>query len=211
MQPLDKSGNLSQVRGGAEIRTKPYSGGVSRNVSTEHYPACEVLRGWQDYLHRRSGVIISVRGLPQPIRSNCPTKPAADITPTMWAKVEIFFYRNLEWIGEKRAAEAGQVTDELFDAWESWYAADPIPLPEGSVSDDYMDMVDIVDRWNGMYPGDPITYDALRKAKSEHRVGYRLHLGRVQCSMADIALWRSQTMHGGRREGAGRKPGHKAA
>lgn len=129
----------------------------------------------------------------------------------MWAKVEIFFYRNLEWVGEKRAAEAGQVTDELFEAWETWYAADPIPLPEGAVSDDYMDMVDIVDRWNGMYPGDAITYDALRKAKQEHRLGYRLQGGRVQCSMADIALWRSQTMHGGRREGAGRKPGRRAA
>lgn len=147
--------------------------------------------------------------------SNCPQP----LTPVDWdeittdnsivmvSRVERFFQEHPEWHPQKAAVLMGKETPEFFAAWERWYMEHPVLRPshvarKNDRVEEAFDLVDLVREWNSRNPLDSITYDALRKAKSE---------GRLQCfkdgrsNLAWVAKWRFDSAHGGKREGAGRK------
>lgn len=135
-------------------------------------------------------------------------EPADDTDVAQWLIVEKFFRLHIHLHLFTGALLAKEPCEGFWAEFEPWYYADPLRkrFPAGS-PDESVKLTDAAGVWNLLKPEDPITYDALRKAKSGGViVTVKNADGWDMVTMGEIARWRASCKHGGKRDGAGRKP-----
>lgn len=184
------------------------------------YSLAEVISAWRRYWHtefeanqpaavnRERAWLREKSNCPQPTKGVDWHEGAFDNTVVLACRIERFFREKFHLYPHRASLMASCPTDEFMTELAAWYALHPVPRPRKILGDDSgksMQLIDAIRAWNAMYPNDPISDDAARKAAREERLRVWVHEGKQMTSLAALRRWRTlPETRGGKREGAGR-------